>query len=79
MNSLSQLSVKCLSVEVMQSHRDAGMQGWRSGEINRLLPMWPGLIPRSSVICGLRLLVLYSALRGFLRVLGFPLPSKTNI
>ena len=39
----------------------------------------PGSIPRSGVICGLSLLVLYSALRGFLRVLWFPLSSKTNI
>ena len=39
-----QLSVKCISVEVMQSHRDEGMQGcrdgavarWLSGESNRL-------------------------------------------
>ena len=33
----------------------------------------------ASFICGLRLLVLYSAPRGFLRVLRFPLSSKTNI
>ena len=39
----------------------------------------PGSIPRSGVICGLSLLVLYSASRGFLRVLWFPLSSKTNI
>ena len=35
-----------------------------------------GLIPRSSVICGLSLLVLYSAPRGFLWLLWFPLSSK---
>ena len=38
----------------------------------------PGLIPRSGVKCGLSLLVLYSALRGFLRELRFPLSSKTK-
>ena len=38
-----------------------------------------GSIPRLSAICGLSLLVLYSAPRGFLRVLRFPLSSKTNI
>ena len=39
----------------------------------------PGSIPRSGVICGLSLLVLYSAPRDFLRVLRFPLSSKTSI
>ena len=39
----------------------------------------PGSIPRSGVKCGLSLLVLYSAPRGFLRVLRFPLPSKNKI
>ena len=59
----------------------SGVQGWRSGESTRLPPMWPtvGSIPRLGVICGLSLLVLYSAPRGFLRVLRFPLSSKTNI
>ena len=38
-----------------------------------------GLIPRSGVKCGLSLLVLFSAPRGFLRVLRFPLSSKTKI
>ena len=37
---------------------------WRSGESTRLPPMWPdGSISR--LICGLSLLVLFSALRGF--------------
>ena len=36
----------------------------------------PGSIPRSGVICGLSLLVLYSAQRGFARVPGFPCPQK---
>ena len=39
----------------------------------------PGSVPRLGVICGLSLLVLYSAPRGFLRVLRFLLSSKTNI
>ena len=39
----------------------------------------PGSIPRSGVICGLSLLVIYSAQRGFLRVLRFPLTPKTKI
>jgi len=38
-----------------------------------------GSISRSSVICGLSLFVLYSAPRGFLQVLHFPLSSKTSI
>ena len=38
----------------------------------------PGSLPRLGVICGLSLLVLYSAPRGFLRVLRFPLSSKTK-
>ena len=38
-----------------------------------------GSISRSGVICGLSLLVLYSAARGFLRVLWFPISSKTSI
>ena len=36
----------------------------------------PGSIPRLGVTCGLSLLVLYSAPRGFLRVLRFPLPQN---
>ena len=39
----------------------------------------PDSIPRSGVKCGLRLLVLYSAPRGFLRELRFPLSSETKI
>jgi len=37
-----------------------------------------GSIPRSGVKCGWSLLVLYSAPRGFLRVLQFPLSSKNQ-
>ena len=36
-------------------------------------------IPGSGVKCGLSLLILYSAQRGFLRELQFPLSSKTKI
>ena len=40
----------------------------------------PGSIPRRGVICGLSLLVLYSAPRGFLRVLRFSsLPKNQNL
>ena len=38
-----------------------------------------GSIPRSGVKCGLSLLVPFSAPRGFLRVLRFPLFPKTKI
>ena len=38
-----------------------------------------GSIPRSDFICGLSLLVLYSALRGFLPVLQFPISSTASI
>ena len=54
----------------------------RAGAVVRALASHqcgPGSIPRLGVICGLSLLVLYSAPRGFLRVLRFPLSSKTNI
>ena len=57
--------------------------GWcRDGAVVRTLASHqcgPGSIPRSGVICGLSLLVLYSAPRDFLRVLRFPLSSKTII
>ena len=44
-----------------------GVQGWHSGESTCLPPMscGPGWIPRLGIICGLSLLVLYSAPRGF--------------
>ena len=50
-----------------------------SCESTYLPPMWAGSIPRLGVICGLSLLVVYPAPRGFLRVLRFPLSSNTNI
>ena len=40
-------------------------QGWPSGESTCLPPMWPNLISAPGVICGLSLLVFYSAMRGF--------------
>ena len=39
--------------------------GWRSGESSTSHLCGPGSIPRLGVICGLSLLVLYSAPRGF--------------
>ena len=58
-----------------------GLQGSRSGESNRLPPMWPGIHFQSSAIRGLSLLlVLYSAPRGFsLGTPGFALSSKSSI
>ena len=56
--------------------------GYRDGAVVRALASrqcGPSSIPGLGVICGLSLLVLYSAPRGFLRVLRFPLSSKTNI
>jgi len=54
-----------------------GEQGWRSGESARLPPMCPGSSPGPGVICGLSLLVLYSAPRGFSPGTPvFPSPEK---
>ena len=58
--------------------------GWgcRDGAVVRALASHqcgPGSILGLGVICGLSLLVLCSAPRGFLQVLRFPLSSKTNI
>ena len=50
--------------------------GCRDGAVVRALvshQCGPGSISRSGDICGLSLLALYSAPRGFLRVLRFPL------
>ena len=44
-----------------------GVHKWRSGESTRLPLVWIGSIPGLGVICGLSLLVLHSAPRGFLR------------
>ena len=59
-----------------------GISGCRDGEVVRALASHqcgPGSIPRSGVKCGLSLLVLFSAPRGFLRVLRFPLSPETKI
>ena len=54
-----------------------GELGWHSGESARLPTMCPGLIPGLGVMCGLSLLVLYSALRGFSAgTTVFPSPQK---
>ena len=56
--------------------------GCSVGEVVRALASHqcgPGSIPRSGVRCGLSLLFLFSAPRGFLQVLRFPLSSKTTI
>ena len=62
--------------------RNVAILGCRDGAVVRALASHqcgPGSIPRLGVICGLSLLVLYPAPRGFLRVLRFPLSSKTII
>ena len=71
---LSIIHLKCWFV----CDKVIGVQGWRSGESTRFPPMWRGSIPRSGVICGLSLLVVFSATRGFLRVFRFPLSSKKH-
>ena len=57
-------------------------QGCRDGAVVKALTSQQcglGSIPRSDFICGLSSLVLYSALRGFLPVLQFPLSSTASI
>ena len=51
---LNAVGLDCCHVTIPDNHR---WQGWPSGESTCLPPMWPG--------CGLSLLVLYSAMRGF--------------
>ena len=55
-------------------------QWWHSGVSTHLPPMWPGFDSQTQRhICGLSLLVLFSALRGFpLGTLVFPSPQKTE-
>ena len=54
-----------------------GSRGGAGAESTRLAPMWPGFNSLSGVICGLSLLVLYSAQRGFSpSTLVFPSPQK---
>ena len=55
------------------------IEGCSAGAVMRALSSnkcGPGSIPRSSVICGLSLSVLYYAPRCFLRVLWVPSPQK---
>ena len=57
-------------------------QGRRDGAVVRALAYnqcCPGSIPRSGVICWLSLLVLFSAPRGFLRVLRFHLLKNQHM
>ena len=57
------------------------LSGCRDGAVVRALASHqcgPGSIPRSGVIYGLSLLVLFSAPRGFFRELRFPLSSKNH-
>ena len=56
--------------------------GCRDGAVVRAVASHqcgPGSIPRLGIICGMSFFFPYSAPRGFLSVLWFPLPSKTNI
>ena len=68
------------ALEVVDSAKLSGEQGWRSGESARLPPMCPGFDSRTrrhmwvefvgSLLCSERFFSGYS---------GFPLSSKTNI
>ena len=63
---------KSLRLRLLEIEAIWGEQGWRSGESARLPP-----IPGPGVICGLSLLVLYSAPRGFSPGTPvFPSPQK---
>ena len=73
---------ECLSKREKVQYLQTWTTGCWDGAVVRALASHqccPGSIPGLGVICGLSLLVLYSAPRGFLRVLRFPLSSKTNI
>ena len=93
-NLVSHLLISCVSFPIFstdglskkfvpQVHRPSDIVlGCRDGAMVRALishQCGSGSIPRLCVICGLSLLVLYSAPRGFLRVLRFPFSLKTNI
>ena len=74
-------SVPILSL-LIQRARNWEKKGYRDGAAVRALASHQcglGSIPRSGVKCGLSLLVFFSAPRGFIRVLRFPLSSKTKI
>ena len=58
-----------------------GEQGWRSGEINRLPPMWPGFDSRTRGHIWVEFVVgshLCSERFSFSGYSGIPLSSKTN-
>ena len=73
----------CLSQKIHANFSSThGCRGCRDDAVVRALASHqcgPGSIPRSGVKCGLSLLLLFSAPRGFLPVLRFPLSSKTKI
>ena len=72
------------SISMSTSLTDDACHPWgcRAGAVVRALASHQcglGSIPKLGVICGLSLLALFSAPTGFLRVLRFPLSSKSNI
>ena len=71
------VGTKCLKFQVHITFK-----GCRDSAVIRALASkryGPGSTPRSGVICWLSLLVLYSAPRGFLRILGFPLLKNQHL
>ena len=81
-NNFGIVSSAAIWTELYDAWRVFSLKGCRDGAVVRALASHqcgPGPIRRSGVICGLSLLVLYSAPRGFLRVLRFPLFSKTSV
>ena len=63
---------------MLEKRRGKGV--WRSIESTRLPPVWPGFDSQTQRhVCGLSLLVLFSALRGFPSGTPvFPSPQKTE-
>ena len=81
-NNFGSVSSAAIWTAMYDAWRVCSLKGCRDGAVVRALASHqcgPGSIPRSGVKCGLSLLVLYSAPRGFLRILRFPLFSKTSI
>ena len=78
---LREHSLNFRSLQLRQEKRPIRLfRGRRSGDSTSLPPMWPaGSIPRPGVKCGLRSLVLSSALRGFSPGTPvFPSPQKST-
>ena len=73
------VNIWLLFTRILKGYRLINTQHWRSGESPRLLPLWPGFNSQTQQHMGLSLLVLYSASRGFLRVLRFSPLLKTNM